>query len=330
MNVRKRIVSGMRPTGPLHLGHYFGVLENWKHLQENYDCFFFVADWHALTSEYAAPSHIRGYVFDLVADWVAAGLDTERSVFFLQSEIREHAELHLLLSMVTPLGWLERNPTYKEIKQELVAKDLNTYGFLGYPVLQAADILMYGAELVPVGHDQLPHLELSREIARRFNHLYGDLFPEPHPRLTETSRLNGLDGRKMSKSYGNAIYLGESTDSLKSKIMSMLTDTNRKRLKDPGSPEHCNLYPYLPLLEPEGEFEEVREWCTTATKGCMECKKMLFERMEAFLEPIRARREELRNDPDRVMAILERGNRQAREEASNTLHRVRGLLNLNY
>jgi tryptophanyl-tRNA synthetase len=326
-----RIVSGMRPTGPLHLGHYFGVLKNWVELQHEYDCFFFVADWHALTSEYATPQKIKGFVPELVKDWVAFGLDPDECTIFLQSSLKEHAELHLLLSMITPLGWLERNPTFKEIKQELSSsKDLNTYGFLGYPVLMATDILMYKPTFVPVGHDQLPHLELTREIARRFNFLYGDFFPEPQPKLTESPKLPGLDGRKMSKSYGNAISLCESMDSIRQKVLGMLTDTNRKRLKDPGDPEVCNLFPNLELLASEAECEDVRDGCVKATRGCMDCKKLLLERLGEFLEPMQRRRSELDKDPERLMAILEQGSARAREHARQTMDQIRALLNLNY
>lgn len=323
-----RIVSGMRPTGPLHLGHYFGVLQNWAELQQSSESFFFIADWHALTTDYANPESISGYSFELILDWLAGGLDPEKSVFFQQSRIREHAELQLLLSMITPLGWLERNPTYKEVKQELEAKDLNTLGFLGYPVLQTADIVIYRANRVPVGEDQLPHLELSREITRRFNYFYGETFPEPKPLLTESPRLPGLDGRKMSKSYDNAIFLGEDPDSLQKKIKTMLTDTNRMRLKDPGDPDKCNLFPYLRLLDPQEPYQEIVEGCTGATRGCMDCKKLLFEKMEAFLEPIRSKRRELENDPDTVRDILRRGNEAARSEAEATMERVRSNMSL--
>lgn len=236
-----RIVSGMRPTGPLHLGHYFGVLDNWVEMHTTHECYFFVADWHALTTEYADPRKIKGFVPDLVKDWVAAGLDPERCVIFQQSAVKEHAELHLLLSMITPVGWLERCPTYKDVREQLdAAKDLSTYGFLGYPVLMGSDILIYKPKWVPVGQDQLPHLELTREIARRANHLWGDIFPEPEAKLTPTAKLPGLDGRKMSKSYGNAISLGESLDDVRKKVATMLTCVKRARLKDPGEPGECN------------------------------------------------------------------------------------------
>lgn len=325
-----KIVSGMRPTGPLHLGHYFGVLRNWVAFQEQCQCLYFVADWHALTSEYADPSRIKGFVPELLKDWLAAGLDPEKSILFLQSSVKEHVELHLILSMLTPLGWLERNPTYKEVKQELVSKDLNTFGFLGYPVLQAADILIYKPSHVPVGQDQLPHLELTREITRRFNFLYGEYFPEPQAMLTQSPKLPGLDGRKMSKSYGNAIYLSETMDTITPKVMSMLTDTNRMRLKDPGDPEACNLYPYLNLLADAEECGEVREGCTTASRGCMDCKKLLSAHLEEFLAPFQERRRAFDRDPDLAMDILGKGSRVAREQAGATLEAVKKLLHMDY
>ncbi len=327
---RERIVSGMRPTGPLHLGHYFGVLANWLTLQETHDCYFFVADWHALTSEYANPRRLKQFVPELVKDWVAAGLDPERCVIFQQSQVKAHAELHLLLSMITPLGWLERNPTYKELKQELVQKDLNTYGFLGYPVLQAADILIYLPEAVPVGQDQLPHLELTREIARRFNHLNGAYFPEPKSLLTSEPKLPGLDGRKMSKSYGNAVHLDDSLDDIKPKIMSMLTDPQRMRKTDAGDPDVCNLFPYHKLMTDADKQQGIREGCTAATWGCVDCKKLLLESIERFLGPLMERRRDLDQNPDKVWAILERGNAKAKAKADETVHAVRELLNFNF
>ncbi|MGM0539996.1 MAG: tryptophan--tRNA ligase [Thermodesulfobacteriota bacterium] len=326
MTTVHRIVSGMRPTGPLHLGHYFGVLQNWIQLQQTHNCSFFIADWHALTSEYASPQKIASFVPELLIDWVASGLDPQKSIIFRQSEVLEHAELNLLLGMITPLGWLERNPTYKEIKQELVAKDLNTFGFLGYPVLMSADILMYKASMVPVGQDQLPHLELCREIARRYNYFYGQYFPEPKAQLTETAKLPGLDGRKMSKSYDNAISLGEDLSQVGKKIMSMLTDTDRMRLKDPGDPANCNLFPYLQLLAPGQDFPEIREGCTQATRGCMECKKLLVGMMEEFLAPIQAKRNELKANPDLVQSILDQGTAKAREEAQHNMQEIRGKM----
>jgi len=325
-----RIVSGMRPTGALHLGHYFGVLKNWVELQEDHDCFFFVADWHALTTEFADPKRIKGFVPDLVKDWVAAGLDPEKCVLFQQSQIKEHAELHLLLSMITPVSWLERNPTYKDMLTELSAKDLTTYGFLGYPVLMASDILIYRPAFVPVGHDQLPHLELTREIARRSNHFYGEFFPEPQAKLTPTSKLPGLDGRKMSKSYGNAIALNEDSKTLKKKIMSMLTCSLRMRYSDPGDPDQCNLFPYHHLFTDKADIEKVVDGCTHATWGCGDCKKLLLENLDAFLEPLRERRAELDKNPARVQEILAYGDERARKVASDTLYRLKKKLNFNF
>lgn len=326
----KRVVSGMRPTGPLHLGHYFGVLKNWVEFQDKFNCYYFVADWHALTSEYSEPRKVKGFVAELVKDWFAAGLDPEKCVIFQQSQIKTHAELNLLLGMITPLGWLERNPTYKEIKQELINKDLNTFGFLGYPVLQAADILMYTPEFVPVGQDQLPHLELTREIARRFNHLYGDFFPEPQAKLTETAKLPGLDGRKMSKSYGNCIYMSEEMESVRPKVMSMLTDTSRMRKSDPGDPEVCNLYPYHRLVTPEKIRQEIRHNCTQAAWGCVDCKKVLLTHLEEFLAPLQDRRRKMDNRPELVQDILENGNQKAAQEADQTMTAVREMLNFNF
>ncbi|WP_045210838.1 tryptophan--tRNA ligase [Desulfonatronovibrio magnus] len=330
MSQETRVVSGMRPTGPLHLGHFFGVLRNWVDFQKDYSCYYFVADWHALTSEYAEPHKIKSFVGELVKDWYAAGLDPEKCVIFQQSQIKDHAELNLLLSMITPLGWLERNPTYKEVKQELVSKDLNTFGFLGYPVLQTADILLYRPQFVPVGHDQLPHLELSREIARRFNYLYGDFFPEPQAKLTETSKLPGLDGRKMSKSYGNCLYMGEEMDSVRPKVMSMLTDTNRMRKSDPGNPDICNMYPYHQLMTPKEKRDEIRENCTQAKWGCVDCKKLLLIHLEEFLGPLQQRRRELHDRPDLIQDILAAGNQRAAEEAGKTMDLVRRKLNFDF
>ena len=323
----KRIVSGMRPTGPLHLGHYFGVLKNWVNLQETHECYFFVADWHALTTEYADPKRIKGFVPELVKDWVAAGLDPEKCVLFQQSQVKEHVELHLLLSMITPVSWLERCPTYKDQLQELAAKDLTTYGFLGYPVLMASDILLYKPGFVPVGQDQLPHLELTREIARRSNHLYGNFFPEPQAMLTPDAKLPGLDGRKMSKSYGNAIGLSEEPGAMKKKVMSMLTCEKRARLTDPGDPKECNLFPYHELLTDPARLPGIVEGCTTASWGCGDCKKLLVESMAAFLEPIRDRRKAFDKDPGLVGELLARGNARARACASRNLDALKKKLN---
>ena len=325
-----RIVSGMRPTGPLHLGHYFGVLLNWVQMQQEHECFFFVADWHALTTGYDEPRSVKGFVPELVKDWLAAGLSPERCVLFQQSQVKEHAELHLLLSMITPVGWLERNPTYKEVRENLSAKDLSTYGFLGYPVLQAADIIIYKPKWVPVGQDQLPHLELSREIVRRFNYLYGEFFPEPEAKLTQEAKLPGLDGRKMSKSYGNAIYLKDPVAETRKKVQAMLTDTKRMRLKDPGNPPDCNLYPYLQIFEQEPYLKEVWDGCVNATRGCGDCKKRLAERLVEFLEPIQQRRSAYDKNPDMVLDILREGSAKARLEAQKTMDGVRRLINFDF
>jgi tryptophanyl-tRNA synthetase len=326
MSERQRILSGMRPTGPLHLGHYFGVIANWLKLQEEYDCYFFVADWHALTSEYADARRVKGFIPGLVKDWIAAGLDPEKCVIFQQSMIKEHAELYLYLSMFTPLGWLERNPTYKEVKAELVQKDLNTHGFLGYPVLMAADILMYKPCAVPVGKDQLPHLELTREIARRFNHLTGtEALPEPADMLTEEAKLPGLDGRKMSKSYGNSIMLSEPMDEIAPKVRGMKTDERRLRKSDPGDPDVCNLYPYHKLMTDPARLPEIREGCRNATWGCVDCKKVLMESLERFLTPLQERRAACTDE--RVAEILAEGDKKARAFASATMGELRSILN---
>jgi tryptophanyl-tRNA synthetase len=329
MSEKKRILSGMRPTGPLHLGHYFGVIANWLKLQEEYDCFFFVADWHALTTEYADPTKTKGFVPGLIKDWIAAGLDPDKCVIFQQSMVKEHAELFLHLSMITPVGWLERCPTYKEQKTQLAQKDLNTFGFLGYPVLMASDILMYKPCAVPVGIDQLPHLELTREIARRFNHLHDtQLFPEPADLLTEDPKLPGLDGRKMSKSYGNSIMLSEPIEDIMPKIRGMKTDENRLRKTDPGDPDICNLYPYHKLMTDAAKLPDIQKGCREASWGCVDCKKVLMESMEAFLTPFHERRAACTDE--RVQEILEAGNRKAHEFASKTMNELRTLLNFDF
>lgn len=329
-----RIVSGMRPTGPLHLGHHFGVLTNWVQLQQDYNCYFFVADWHAMTSEYANPTRIKQFVPELAKDWLAAGLDPEKCVIYQQSQIKEIAELHLLLSMITPLGWLERCPTYKDMKEQLAAKDLNTYGFLGYPVLMTTDIIMFRPGAVPVGEDQLPHLELSREIARRFNHLNcaedKPFFPEAQALLTKESKLPGLDGRKMSKSYGNAISLGEDIESVRKKVMSMLTDTNRKRKADPGNPDACNLFPYHKIMTDPARLPEIDKGCRDASWGCVDCKRLLMESMEEFLAPIHERRARYDNDPDLLWDVLNEGNNKARAAAQETMGELRELIGFDF
>jgi len=318
----------MRPTGALHLGHYFGVIKNWVAMQEEMETFFFVADWHALTSEYENPLSIREFVPELVKDWLVAGLDPEKSVIFRQSHVKEHAELYLLLSMITPVGWLERCPTYKEQLQQLSHKDLDTYGFLGYPVLMTSDIIIYRPRWVPVGQDQVPHLELSREICRRFNHLYGDFFPEPEARLTPQAKCPGLDGRKMSKSYNNTVQLREGMDTIAPKVKGMLTDKARLRRSDPGNPDNCNLFPYHELLTGTATQADIRAGCESASLGCVDCKAILLKGLEAFLAPLQERRALLDANPKRVWDVLEAGEEKARFEARKTLDGVREKLRL--
>ena len=396
----QRVLSGMRPTGRLHLGHYHGVLKNWVRLQHEYECFFFVADWHALTTEYEHPQSIEQAVWEMVIDWLAAGVNPGAATLFVQSRVPEHAELHLLLSMMTPLGWLERVPTYKDQQEKLKEKDLATYGFLGYPLLQSADILMYRAGQVPVGADQVAHIEITREVARRFNHLYGRepgfeeavaaairkmgkkqarvyqdhrrkyqeqgdeqaletaralvlgqqnitlgdrerllgdlegggkvILPEPQALLTPASKMPGLDGHKMSKSYGNFISLREEPDSVDEKIRRMPTDPARVRRTDPGNPEHCPVWQLHQVYSDDQTRQWVWEGCTTAGIGCLDCKKPVIDAVQAELEPIRRRAEEHARDPDLVRSIVADGCEEAREAARATLEEVRAAMGLNY
>lgn len=328
MSDKLRTVSGMRPTGPLHLGHYFGVLRNWVSLQKTENAYFFVADWHALTSDYADPDAINENTVQMVLDWLASGLDPEKCVIFRQSMIKEHAELALLFSMITPVSWLERNPTYKEQMQQVSGKDLSNTGFLCYPVLMAADILMYLPEGVPVGEDQLPHLELTREIARRFNYLYGNLFPEPKALLTPAAKCPGLDGRKMSKSYNNGIFLSDSIADITLKIQQMFTDPARKRKSDPGNPDICNLFPYHVLLSTEDEQKEIRAGCTNAAFGCVDCKKKFLSNLKIFLEPLQERRAKFAQDMNAVNDILHNGNTKARKFAISTMEKTRPMMGM--
>ncbi|WP_372718492.1 tryptophan--tRNA ligase [Immundisolibacter sp.] len=395
-----RVLSGMRPTGRLHLGHYHGVLKNWVRLQHQHRCFFFAADWHALTTEYDAPYEVAGHTYEMIVDWLAAGVDPGSAVLFVQSRVPEHAELHLLLSMITPLGWLERVPTYKDQQEQLRDKDLATYGFLGYPLLQSADILMYKATLVPVGEDQVAHLELTREVARRFNHLYGRepefearvqaalrklgkkqarlyednrrayrergetsalqvaqalvhaqanislgdrerllghlegggiiVLREPQPMLTETAKMPGLDGRKMSKSYGNAIGLREDTDTVAHKLRTMPTDPARVRRTDPGDPALCPVWGLHQVYSDEARRAWVQEGCRSAAIGCLDCKQPLIEAVEAELAPIRERARPFEDDPGLVREIVAAGCEQAREVARETLDEVRQVMGLGY
>ena len=323
---RKIILSGMRPTGPLHLGNYVGALHNWIRLQDAYQCYFSIVGWHALSSEYKDSKAIKGNCFEVAVDWLSAGLDPRRSVLFMQSEVKEHAELHLILSMVTPLPWVERVPTFKEQLTELAEKDLNTYGFLGYPVLQAADIALYRAHAVPVGVDQAAHVELTREIIRRFNNLFGEIFPEPLTLLTEVPKLAGTDGRKMSKSYGNAIYLKDTPEEIRAKIMPMKTDTKRQRRTDPGEPNDCPVFTLHQAFVPQEKREEIVQGCRTAGIGCRDCKAVVLEYLLKALAPIQERRAGFEKNPRLIWDILEEGNGKARAAAQATMAVVREAL----
>jgi tryptophanyl-tRNA synthetase len=328
MSERKRILSGMRPTGRLHLGNLHGALDNWVQLQTQYQCFFFVADWHALTTDYAAPGNIEESSWNMILDWLSVGLDPQLSTLFVQSQVKEHAELYVLLGMITPLPWLERNPTYKEIQDQLTQKDLATYGFLGYPVLQAADIIIYRANGVPVGKDQLPHVELTREIARRFNFLYREIFPVPDPLLTDVPVLPGTDGRKMSKSYGNCIFITEPPEEIRDKILRMMTDPQRVRRNDPGNPEVCPVFAYHKVYSSAEQIAEVTQGCLTAGIGCVDCKNILIRNVLTRLEPYYLRRQALERDKDYVRGVMEDGISRARMEARQTMTAVRAAIGL--
>jgi tryptophanyl-tRNA synthetase len=325
-----RILSGMRPTGPLHLGNFMGALDNWVRLQSQHECFFCVVDWHSLTTDYAQPGAIRENILEVATDWLAAGLDPAKSTLFIQSLVPEHAELHLLLSMITPTPWLERVPTYKEQQQQMGEKDLSTYGFLGYPLLQTADIVLYNANLVPVGEDQVPHIELAREVVRRFNNFYGEVLVEPQNLLTAVPRIPGTDGRKMSKSYGNAIYLKDSPDDVKKKLKPMVTDPARQRRTDPGNPDICPVFD----LHKAFSSQETREWaaagCRTAGIGCLDCKGKLIEHVLERLRDIHARRPEFASRPDTVWDILREGSKKARAVAQATMEAVRVAMKISY
>ncbi len=323
-----RILSGMRPTGRLHLGHYHGVLKNWLRLQQDYDCFFFVADWHALTTEYASPETIRESRREIVADWLSVGLDPKRSTLFVQSAIKEHAELHLLLSMITPLGWLERVPSYKEMQQELSTKDLSTHGFLGYPVLQTADIVLYGANKVPVGADQVPHIELAREIVRRFNNLYGKILVEPQPLLTKAPRLLGPDRRKMSKSYDNCLYLSDPPGEIERKMKEAITDPDRKRREDPGNPDICLIFDLHKLHSDPETIGRINRECRRAGIGCVEDKKIIIRALNEFLDPIREKRRQLLSRPADLEDMIDEGNRKARNPAASLMEKIRGAMRI--
>ena len=329
---KPRVLSGMRSTGKLHLGNFVGALDNWVHLQKDYDCFFFIADWHALTTDYADTSKVKENSLEVMLDWLAAGLDPEHSTLFIQSHVPQHAELHLLLSMITPLGWLERVPTYKEQRQNIKDKDLGTYGFLGYPVLQAADILIYLADYVPVGEDQVPHVELTREIARRFNMFYSGkrsyVFPEPQPLLTHAPKLPGTDGRKMSKSYDNYILLSEPEASIRSKLKTMVTDPARVRRSDPGNPDVCPVGDLHKIFSTKETLAEVYRGCRSAGIGCIECKGWSADAIVSTLAPMQERRRKYEDDPRLAWDILEAGAARAHKSADSTMKVVRDAMGI--
>src|SRR5580698_5059380 len=328
---RKRVLSGMRPTGRLHLGNYVGALQNWVGMQDEYECFFCVVDWHALTTDYADTSLIKQNSLEAALDWLAAGLDPEKSVIFLQSHVPAHAELHLLLSMITPLGWLERVPTYKEQRENIKDKDLGTYGFLGYPVLQAADILIYKADVVPVGEDQVAHIELAREIARRFNGFYGkggNVLPEPQSLLTKAPKLPGTDGRKMSKSYGNTIMLTDPEAVIRQKLKTMVTDPARVRRSDPGNPDVCPVGDLHKIFSSKETMAKVNTGCRSAGIGCIECKGWAADSLVRLLDPMQARRRRFEENPGLAWDILEDGTERARKAAGATMRDVRAAMGM--
>jgi tryptophanyl-tRNA synthetase len=327
---RQRVLSGVQASGRLHLGNYHGAFETWVRLQEQYECFFFIADWHALTALVTEPGAIREYTKEAAIDLLAVGLDPEKCTIFVQSEVPQHAELNLLLGMLTPVPWLERVPSYKDKKREISDKDLSSIGFLGYPVLQAADIAIYKAAFVPVGEDQLPHLELTREIVRRFNSIHGDILVEPKEIVNQVTLLPGLDGRKMSKSYNNAVYLSDDDETVRKKFKNAVTDPQRQRRKDPGRPEVCNIFAYHKLYTPETRRHEIDHLCRTAGIGCVECKHELIENFFTFFGPIRARRKDLSQKLPFVREVLDRGARRAREAAEGTMAVVREAMKLGW
>ncbi len=325
---KKTIVSGSRPTGNIHLGNYFGAIENWVSLQEQYDCNFFIADWHALTTGYADTEDMRKNTLSLAADYIASGIDPEKCTLFLQSEVKQHAELFLLLAMNTPLSWLERCPTYKDQLANIKDRDITTYGFLGYPALMAADIMMYRADFVPVGEDQIPHLEITREMSRRFNFLYGkEVFPEPQPLLTKVKVLPGTDGRKMSKSYGNTIALADTPDEVKKKVMGMITDPARIRKDDPGHPDICTVFAFHKVFN-EAQVPEIEEQCKGGCIGCVACKKLLQSKIAEFHTPIFEKRQDLLAAPDRLTDVLREGSAKASVKAETTIQLVREAMKI--
>ncbi len=329
--MKQRVVSGIRPTGKLHWGHFFGVMQNWVELQKDYDCFYFIADWHALTSEYANVGIIAPSTIEVLADLLAAGIDPKKSTTFIQSHVPEHAELHLLLSMIAPLGWLERVPSYKDMQLQLSDRDLSTYGFLGYPLLQTADIIIYNAAKVPVGEDQVAHLEFAREIVRRFHFIMKkEIFAEPQPLLTKTPKIPGTDGRKMSKSFGNAIYLADDEKTITEKMMQTITDPARKFKTDPGHPEVCNIHAYHKLFATNDEVKRIDGECRAAKIGCVDCKKLCIKYAIEYWKPFREKRSELVSKPKEILKIVEEDSKKARAEAEKNMVRVREAMGLIY
>jgi len=327
--MKKRILSGMRPTGPLHLGHLVGALTNWIKLQDEYDCYYMIADWHALMSEYENPSDIKKNIVECAIDWISCGIDPQKATVFVQSDVSEHLDLNMVLACLTPLSWLERCPTYKEQLREMTTRDLTMYAFLGYPVLQAADILVYKASVVPVGIDQSSHLELTREIARRFNNFYGPVFPEPETLLTESPKLLGVDGRKMSKSYGNFIALKDSADEIDKKVRQMFTDPLKIKKDDPGHPDTCVVCSYFKVFAKD-DICGIEEGCKKGMRGCLECKKRLSEILVDVLKPVHDRRRKLENSKGDIIDILHKGREKAKAVTSATMNEVRekiGFLN---
>jgi tryptophanyl-tRNA synthetase len=329
MSQKKRILSGMRPTGPLHMGNLLGALENWVKLQDEYECFYFIADWHALTSDYEDTAMVKDYTKEIIIDWLSAGLTPEKSTLFVQSQIKEHAELFLILGMITPVPWLERNPTYKEQINQMSNKDLSNFGFLGYPILQAADIIMYKPYGVPVGVDQAPHVEITREIARRFNYFYGNVFPEPKVILTETPKILGIDRRKMSKSYDNAIFLSDPPEQISTRVSRMITDPQRARRSDPGNPDVCNVFDFHKLYTKTAEVKAIDQDCRKAQIGCVECKKKMAHNLSIALEPVREKRAYYEAHPERVDEIIADGCDRARKTARQTMDSVRAAIKIN-
>ena len=318
-----RVLSGMQPSGLMHLGNLLGALENWKSLQAQYECYFFVADWHAMSTNYADTGRIKEFTQELLIDWLAAGIDPERATVFVQSGIPEHAILHLLFSMIVPIPWLERNPTYKEKQEEIKEKDLSTYGFLGYPVLQAADILLYKPDLVPVGKDQLPHLELTREIGRRFNNLYSPVFPEPKEHLTRFPKVMGTDGRKMSKSYGNTINLSDTEPVVRQKLKTMVTDPARVRRTDKGNPDVCPVFDFHKIYSSSNVVKQVDQDCRTAAIGCIDCKRQVADAMVERYRPMWDKRTTILQHPEQTQEMVEEGRKRASHVAQETMQEVK-------